>query len=118
MAKAYGERLQDIPGLRLPVTKPYAENVHWMYAVLAEDLFPLTKDELRAELKARGVDTRDFFYSTAAQPVAAPFVPAGETFPVTDFIAERGLYLPSGLALTEEQLSYVCDCIHDIVRSA
>jgi dTDP-4-amino-4,6-dideoxygalactose transaminase len=30
-------------------------------------------------------------------------------FPNTDYIAANGLYLPSGLALTEEQAQYVCE---------
>jgi perosamine synthetase len=115
MAKSYAERLSDIPGLRLPVTKPYAENVYWMYAILVEPPFPLGKDDFRKALKDRGIDTRDFFYSSAKQPVAAHLVPPGDTFPVTDYLADHGLYLPSGLALTEEQLGYVCDSIHAIL---
>lgn len=115
MADAYARGLGDIRGLRLPVTKPYAENVHWMYAILLEDSFPLSKDAFRAALKERGVDTRDFFYPTAAMPLVAQYVDPQERFPVTERIAERGLYLPSGLALTGEQVAYVCQSIHAIV---
>jgi dTDP-4-amino-4,6-dideoxygalactose transaminase len=37
-------------------------------------------------------------------------------FPVSERIAERGLYLPSGLALTGDQLEHVCAAMHDAVR--
>ncbi len=50
MAAEYGKRLKGIEGLRLPVTKDWAGNVYWMYAVLVEDSFPMTKDAFRAKL--------------------------------------------------------------------
>ena len=118
MAVAYKKGLSGIPGLRLPITKDYAENVHWMYAVLVEKSFPLSKDELRARLKEKGVDTRDFFYSTADMPVVkgarfAKGLPAEDRFPVSDMLAAQGMYLPSGLALTQEQLDYVCATVRE-----
>jgi perosamine synthetase len=33
---------------------------------------------------------------------------AGETYPVTERLARRGLYLPSGLSLDEAQIDTVC----------
>jgi perosamine synthetase len=113
MAEEYTKRLSDIPGFRLPITKEYAENVYWMYTVLVEDNFPLSRDALRIVLRERGIDTRDFFYPLASMPICAAFK-TSETYAVTEDISRRGLYLPSGLALTEEQLSTVCDALHQI----
>jgi perosamine synthetase len=118
MAEAYAKGLQGVPGLRLPITKNYAKNVYWMYAVLIEKEFPLSKDQLRAALKERGIDTRDFFYSVASQPLVSQYVSADQHFPVAEDIQERGFYLPSGLALTQEQVDYVCTAIHDLAHSA
>lgn len=116
MADWYRKELEDIPGLRLPVTKENRTNVYWMYGVLVEPPFPLTRDALRAELKERGVDTRDFFYSSASQPVVQKHAGRQGPFPVSERLAERGFYLPSGLALTEEQIAYVCDAVRDIAH--
>lgn len=116
MARRYGQMLADVPGLQLPVTKEWAENVYWMYAILVEDAFPLTRDELRAELQKRGIDTRDFFYPLHQMPLMAPYVRRDQTFPVTDDIAQRGFYLPSGLAITDAQIDAVCDAIRDIAH--
>ena len=33
------------------------------------------------------------------------------SYPVTDLLTERGLYLPSGSGLSEEDIGYVCACI-------
>ncbi len=114
MAAAYEERLRGIPGLRLPVTKPWATNVYWMYAVLIERDFGKSRDALADQLQERGVDTRYFFSSSASQPALRGCVKKGERFPVSEDIAARGLYLPSGLAITEKQIDYVCSCISDI----
>jgi len=88
-----------------------------MYAVLLTDEFGMTRDAFRAELRKRGIDTRDFFTSCAAQPAICALKPAQGPFPVTEDIAKRGLYLPSGLALTEEQISAVIAAIHDIAHA-
>lgn len=117
MAAQYAERLHDIGGLRLPVTKLWATNVHWMYAVLVEDSFPLSRDDFRLALEKRGIDTRDFFYSCSAQPVTQKYCGSGGHFPVTDDSASHGLYLPSGLALSQEQIDTVCQAIRDVAHA-
>ena len=38
---------------------------------------------------------------------------AGERYPVAERLARRGLYLPSGLALTEEQIERVCSALRE-----
>ena len=114
MADRYQAGLKDVKGLRLPTTQKDSLNVYWMYGVLVEDSFPFTKDELRAALKEKGVDTRDFFYSSASQPLFKDLPSAKESFPVSKMLSERGFYLPSGLALTEEQVTYVCEVAREI----
>lgn len=114
MASEYGKRLGKIRRIQLPVTKPYAKNVHWMYGIVLTEEFPMTRDAFRAALKEKGVDTRDFFPSSAQQPIIQQRYHRTERFPVSERIAARGCYLPSGLALTDEQLQYVCDCIKEI----
>jgi len=116
MAARYGERLRGVPGLRLPATRPWAGNVFWMYAVVLEDGFALTRDRLRAELQRRGVETRPFFRSSAQQPMVRERAGVQGPFPVSERIAARGLYLPSGLALTAAQIDYVCAAIDDALR--
>lgn len=114
MATEYEKRLEGIPGLHLPVTKPYGRCVHWMYAVRVTDPFPLSRDALRTALAERDIETRDVFYSAAAQPVVRRFVPNPGTFPVAERLSREGLYLPSGLALTAEQLARVCTTLREL----
>ena len=41
----------------------------------------------------------------------------GERYAVTERISRQGLYLPSGLALTEAQLATVSDAVHEVLAS-
>jgi perosamine synthetase len=114
MATRYSERLKAIPGLRLPLTRDWAEHVHWMYTLRVEPPFPLSRDELRRALAQRGIDTRDCFQSCAQQPLIRVRLGAQARHPNAERWAADGLYLPSGLALTAAQLERVCAAIHEL----
>lgn len=112
MAAQYRERLAGIPGLHLPVTRDWAENVHWMYAVRVDERCAVTREQLRTGLRALGIETRDFFQSCASQPMVRARLGALPACPVSEQIAASGFYLPSGPALTEADLDDVCAAIH------
>jgi len=116
MGQTYNRLLKDIDGLKLPAEEPWAKNVYWMYGVVLSDEAGMDASELAQALKERGVETRPFFLGMHEQPV---FQKRGlfiaENYPVTERLARRGLYLPSGLALTEEQLKNVCQAVHEVL---
>lgn len=111
MAQAYSARLQYLPGLRLPATRPWATHAHWMYAVRLTPEASLTRDELAAELREQGIETRDFFDSCARQPMIVQRLGPQPRCPVSELWAASGLYLPSGLSLTADQLDRVCSAV-------
>jgi perosamine synthetase len=109
MAARYNERLRGIPGLVLPVERPDVKNVYWMYGLVLDDQVPMDAAALAARLREQGVDTRPFFLGMHEQPVLRERgLFAGESYPVTERLARRGLYLPSGLGLDEAQIDTVC----------
>lgn len=115
LAELYHQQLSVLPGLTLPIVRPWGTHVYWMYAILiSEKQFGLNKDAFRAKLLEKGVDTRDFFYAPADQPVLQKAGLSGGSFPVTEQLAVTGCYLPSGLALTDDQISEVCETIKSI----
>lgn len=108
-ARQYNELLSKVPGLTLPVEKKGAKNVYWMYALLVEDDFGLGRDELMQALQQEGIETRTFFIPMHQQPALCDMgLFQGETYPVAEELARRGLYLPSGSGLTELEIEYVC----------
>jgi perosamine synthetase len=82
--------------------------------VLNDDV-PYDAVELARRLRAKGVDTRPFFLGMHEQPVfREQGLFEGESYPVAERLAVRGLYLPSGLALNESQLSRVCEAVEEV----
>jgi perosamine synthetase len=109
-AAHYSRRLAEVPGLTLPPCMPWASNVYWMYSVLVEDDFGLSRDDLGVKLRQAGIETRPFFY-----PVhALPMYNTGQSLPVAEELSRRGLNLPSGATLMAEQIDYVCDTIANL----
>jgi len=112
MAAHYGERLREIDGLRLPVERSNVRNVYWMYGIVLEDSIPIDAATLGTRLREQGVDSRPFFLGMHEQPVLRELgLFAGETYPVTEQLARRGLYLPSGLGLGEAEIDSVCRAV-------
>lgn len=118
MAELYAKRLKNVSGITLPITKEWATHVYWMYAILVDEAkFGMNKDDFRAKLLELGVDTRDFFYSPDIQPVLLKSGLVKQSYPVTQKLAETGCYLPSGLAITDEQINTVCDAIISLAKA-
>jgi len=118
-ASLYSSLLRGLPGITLPPEEPWAKNVFWMYTILVDErAFGLGRDDLMRELEARGVDSRATFCPIHLQPpYRAEY--GHERYPVAEDLGRRGLNLPSGNTLTEEQIRYVADCLREIheVRS-
>ncbi len=116
LGQNYADRLAGISGLQLPCEKHWARNVWWMYGVVLEEGVPFDAQEFACRLKAKGVDTRPFFLGLHEQPVLRRRGwYEGLCLPVTEHIARRGLYLPSGLTLTSEQMDDVVAAVREVL---
>lgn len=116
MGQTYNRLLKDIDGLELPPEEPWARSVYWMYGVVLSEKIGVDASQFAQRLRQRGIETRPFFLGMHEQPVLHKrglFVE--ESYPVAERLARRGLYLPSGLALTEEQLTRVCEVVHEVL---
>lgn len=116
IGQSYTTRLRDIQGLHLPAEEPWAHNVYWMYGVVLSDNIGMDASMFAQRLREHDIDTRPFFLGMHEQPV---FQHRGlflnERYPIAERIARQGLYLPSGLALTEGQLMQVCEAVHKVL---
>lgn len=105
MGSIYNNLLKDVPGIQLPLSgSKHAENIYWVYGMVLGEEIGKTAEQIMRELNDKGVGTRPFFYPMHMQPV---FQKRGmflnEKYPVAEHISEFGFYLPSGLAISEEQ---------------
>lgn len=112
----YTELLAGVRSLELPVpSTDYATNVNWVFGVVIRDNVPFDSDEAMRRLAEKGVGTRPFFWPMHEQPVyQAMGMFAGESHPNAERIARRGFYLPSGLALTDEQLVRAANAVREV----
>ncbi|MCZ2140278.1 MAG: DegT/DnrJ/EryC1/StrS family aminotransferase [Bacteroidia bacterium] len=115
IGKLYDEGLKDLKGFQLPLPQTnYAENIYWVYAMVAEteDLANKTVQKLN-EGK---IGTRPFFWCMHEQPVFQKMgLFKNEHYPVAEKIARNGFYIPSGLGLSEREIDRVIDVFKNIV---
>lgn len=118
MGALYTDELRSVDVLQLPMPSTnYAENVYWVYGLVLNDDVPFDAAEAMSRLAELGIGTRPFFYPMHLQPVLQRrglFL--GESYPVAERLAERGFYIPSGLALTEQQIEVVCTRVKEVFQ--
>ena len=116
MAFAYTEQLKTIEMLSLPVERPWAKNVYWMYGLVLNPSSGMDAVEFARRLAEEGVMTRPFFLGMHEQPVFHDMgLFHGEHYPVTEQISRRGVYLPSGLTLRQDHVDRVCSAVKTIL---
>ncbi len=108
-ARLYSTYLKDIRGIGLPREEDYAKNVYWMYAILVEDTFGVSRDKLRKILAQKGIETRVFFIPIHLQPIYAKICKG--RFPTAEELCRKGLYLPSGFSLKKNEIELIAKTI-------
>jgi len=117
MGKHYTQALSSLDSVQLPLPATnYAENIYWVYGMVLNDNVPFDAAGAMQRLGKLGIGTRPFFYPMHWQPVLKEMgLFAGEHYPVAERIAERGFYIPSGMALTVEQMDEVIARVREVL---
>ena len=108
MGRLYEELLKEIPGVELVPTN-YKDTAPWFFDILCE-----RREELQVYLKENGIGTRSFYPPLHAEPAYGYM---NLTFPVTEEIANKGLWLPSSIFITDDQIRYICGKIREFFIS-
>jgi perosamine synthetase len=116
-AARYSQALRRIPGIVTPPEADWAKNVFWMYSILVEDDFGMTRDELRAYLANHGIETRTFFIPMHVQPIYFRAF-KGQRYPVAEMLCRRGFYLPSASSLTPREIDYIVEAVQNAYEQA
>lgn len=111
-AVLYNKLLCDVKGITLPVERKGVKNIYWLYSILVEDEYDISRDKLILKLKENGIQSRPFFMSVHDMP---PYKECRSgDMSVTDDIVKKGINLPSSVGLTEGEIKQVCDVIKSI----
>ena len=110
----YAELLGDLPGISLFPFDP-SERHNYQYVVVEVDAraLGLNRDQLQAVLSAEGIGTRRYFDPPChlGQPYRASQPDAATRLPHTERLADRVLQLPTGTAVTPEDIRAICDIL-------
>ena len=117
IGKLYDELLEGVHVIRRPVARTnYADNIYWVYGVVLNDEVPFDAKEAMRRLADKGIGTRPFFWCMHEQPVLNKMgLLLNDSHPNAEYIARRGFYLPSGLALTEDQIARSAQALKEIL---
>jgi perosamine synthetase len=118
MGARYTALLKDIPGLQLPLpATSYADNIYWVFGIVLGDSYPFDAEEIARRLGAQKIGTRPFFWPMHEQPVFRKMgLFEGVRCTVAERIARRGFYVPSGLALEEQEMETVAKALKEILQ--
>lgn len=108
VAEWYNQRLTEIPGVECPQIAPTTTRMSWFVYVIR--FAPeLDRDQIAAELEARGIPARPYFLPIHLQPyMVERFGYQPGDFPVTEDLGRRGLALPFSSVMSEDQVDLVC----------
>lgn len=113
----YQEGLQDLEGISFQ-TGPSAGFYSncWLTTVIIDPALTrgITREDIRLACEAANIETRPLWKPMHLQPVFAdaPFYGDG----TSEWLFDKGLCLPSGSILTNEDIEYVIDTIRNIVH--
>ena len=103
----YNECLSGTHGITLPIEKENVENCFWLYSILVEEEYGITRDELIQKLNAEKIEARPFFMPIHDMP---PYKDCTHgDLSVTKELYERGINLPSSVGLKKEDIEAVCN---------
>jgi CDP-4-dehydro-6-deoxyglucose reductase, E1 len=116
----YNELLARYPDLLVPPRQLDGLDTAWLsYVFLVAEGAGFGRSDLQQFLEPRGIDTRTVWTGNATrQPMmqGVPFRQPEGGLPHSDGVMERGILVPMGHALDDDDIAYVCDGIEAFLR--
>jgi len=109
----YASRLKPVPGISFMPEPDWSFSNRWLTCITVDpDQFGATREDIRLYLEAHNVESRPLWKPMHLQPVFDGCRVVGGK--VSEALFEKGLCLPSGTSMTEEELNYVCGLIESL----
>lgn len=119
IGEKYLSGLESHPWLEFhPSSTSFSKNTYWVFGVVLKDDSPFDAEELQKLLRTVGVDTRRFFCPIHLQPLASRYsISTFGDMSVAERLWKRGIYLPSGLGNTPDEIDRVIEAMWMLVKS-
>jgi perosamine synthetase len=118
IGQLYSQLLAGCPGLLLPPHRNAQDetNIYWVYGIELQANVSVDAEYVMKKLAEAKVGTRPFFWCMHEQPVfQKQGLFQGESYPVAERHARRGFYIPSGLALSDEDVREVASRVRAVM---
>lgn len=111
----YRSCLGDLPGLTFVDEMPYGKHTRWLSVMLVDAAeFGADREQIRLKLEEHNIESRPLWKPMHLQPVFKDYEVIGGT--VSEKLFEQGLCLPSGTALTDDQLAGIVGIVREMSR--
>ena len=104
MARLYDDSLNGIPGIEI-ISTNYDDTTPWFFDILCD-----RREELQAFLKENNIGTRPFYPPLHTEPAYGYM---DLHFLVTEEVSAKGLWLPSSILVSDDQIRFVCEKIRE-----
>lgn len=114
----YSRHMQGMNGVSLNQEAPTTKNTYWMITAVFDRELQVVKEQMIAELRQLGVDSRPFFHPLTSLPAYRDFGGAAHwqpRNPTSYDISSRALNLPSGFNMTEALVARVVAALGDVL---
>lgn len=113
----YLELLAGVEGIQLPPAEhDGSNNLFWVVGLVVDERTGLDARAVMSALAARGIGSRPFFYPLHRQPVLNRLgFGVNDALPVAERLGEQGLYLPSGVPLTDAELVRSVEALREVL---
>jgi len=115
IAEQYRKRLSLFRCLKLPQEYGDVTNSYWLYTILLTGEVAPKRDQIIKLMKLNGIETRPVFYSMHRMPPYRAFSINGASYPVSSYISDSGISLPSGVTLEISDIARVCDSLAQVL---
>jgi dTDP-4-amino-4,6-dideoxygalactose transaminase len=106
----YRSNLADLSGLRFVPEMSYGRHTRWLSVMLVNaKKFGKDREQIRLKLEDHNIESRPLWKPMHCQPVFQGYEVIRGT--VAESLFVEGLCLPSGTALTNDQLGYIASII-------
>lgn len=106
----YKQHLEDLPGVEFMPEAPYGRSTRWLTCMTVDpEAFGTNREEVRQTLEAQNIDARPLWKPMHMQPVFRGYERVGGE--VGEDLFQRGLCLPSGSNLTQDELERIVNVI-------
>lgn len=118
IAEQYIQRLHEHPWFEFqPRNTDYSENAFWVVGLLLRTESGHNGESFQKLLRESGIDSRRFFCPIHLQPLADQYrIEKTGNMKVSEKLWESGVYLPSGLALSESDIEFISEKIWSYIK--